>query len=111
MGTDMTPADVHRMNTLIADLRPTERLRVLDIGANPLIEGDVSYKPLLDHGHAEVFGFEPQEDALAALNDRKSAHETYLPHALGDGTKKLYTSSSKAALHRFFPPMRTAPAT
>ncbi|MEY2960301.1 MAG: hypothetical protein RLZ60_131, partial [Pseudomonadota bacterium] len=79
----MKPADIRRMNTLIADLRPSERLHVLDIGANPLIEGDVSYKPLLDHGHAEVFGFEPQEDALAALNDRKSDNETYLPHALG----------------------------
>jgi FkbM family methyltransferase len=103
MGTDMTPADVHRMNTLIADLRPKDRLRVLDIGANPLIEGDVSYKPLLDHGHAEVFGFEPQEDALAALNDRKSANETYLPHALGDGKEKTLHLYQQGGFTSIFP--------
>lgn len=99
----MKPADIRRMNTLVADLRPSERLRVLDIGANPLIEGDVSYKPLLYHGHAEVFGFEPQEDALAALNDCKSDNETYLPHALGDGKEKTLHLYQQSGFTSIFP--------
>jgi FkbM family methyltransferase len=59
-------------------------LHVVDVGANP-IEGDAPYAALMQAGYARVTGFEPQADALAALNRAKSAAETYLPHALGDG--------------------------
>ena len=76
----MTPA----MDALIAMLGAGHPIRVLDVGANP-IEGDPSYKPLLDAGHATVTGFEPQAEALAALNAAKSGNETYLSDALGDG--------------------------
>ena len=47
----------------------------------------MSYQQLLDQGHAEVIGFEPQTDAYEALNERKSDAETYLPYALGDGSE------------------------
>ncbi|MGB8813622.1 MAG: FkbM family methyltransferase [Paracoccaceae bacterium] len=59
-------------------------LRVVDIGANP-IEGDAPYKSLLDNGFCHLTGFEPQAEALAALNARKSGAETYFSNALGDG--------------------------
>lgn len=91
------PKDISRNRLdLLVDITALDgKIEVLDIGANP-IEGEVSYQALLDSGYANVTGFEPQEEALAALDARKSDAETYLPHALGDGKKKnlhIYQSS------------------
>ena len=60
---------------------------VVDIGANP-IEGDPPYKELLINGMCKVTGFEPQNEALSKLNSAKSANETYLPYAVGNGSSK-----------------------
>jgi len=68
----------------LLDSRP--RIRVVDIGANP-IDGDPPYAPLLRAGQADIVGFEPNRDALAALLQKKGPHETYLPHAIGDGKR------------------------
>jgi len=68
-------------------LRFDRPAHVVDIGANP-IDGDPSYKPLVKEGLCRVTGFEPQAEALAALNRNKTAHETYLPYAVGDGSTK-----------------------
>lgn len=57
---------------------------VVDIGANP-IDGDPPYKGLLQKRGCQVTGFEPQPNALAALNTRKSDLETYLPNIIADG--------------------------
>jgi FkbM family methyltransferase len=65
--------------------RPTQ---VIDIGANP-IDGEPPYKELLKNGLCNVTGFEPQEKALAKLNQDKSKHEYYLPYAVGNGSKKI----------------------
>jgi FkbM family methyltransferase len=62
----------------------SERIKIVDIGANP-IDGTPPYLPLLSSGHAEVVGFEPNPDALERLNAKKSSNETYLPFAVGDG--------------------------
>ena len=59
-------------------------LSIVDVGANP-IEGEVSYQELLEAGLCRVTGFEPQPEALAALEARKGPLETYFPDALGDG--------------------------
>jgi FkbM family methyltransferase len=59
---------------------------VVDIGANP-IDGAPPYKPLLDAQLCRVTGFEPQASALAELDRKKGANETYLPYAVGDGKK------------------------
>lgn len=80
-------------------------LQVVDVGANP-IEGDAPYKALLAAGRVRVVGFEPQESALAALNRAKSAAETYLPYALGDGSPgelRLYAQSGFASLYDIDP--------
>jgi FkbM family methyltransferase len=69
---------------LFALLRPQRRTAVVDIGANP-IDGDPPYKAMLGRRLCTVTGFEPQTDALAALNARKSDLESYLPYAVGDG--------------------------
>ncbi len=66
-------------------LRPQRLTGVVDIGANP-IDGDPPYKAMLGRRLCTVTGFEPQVEALAALNARKSDLETYLPYAVGDGT-------------------------
>ncbi len=67
-------------------LRPERLTAVVDIGANPITsDGDPPYKPLLTKRLCTLVGFEPQPDALAALNARKSDLETYLPYAVGDG--------------------------
>jgi hypothetical protein len=57
---------------------------VVDVGANP-IDGQPPYRPLLAARLCKVIGFEPQPKALAELNARKSAAETYLPYVIGDG--------------------------
>jgi FkbM family methyltransferase len=95
--------DLVRMNGLVAALSPDRRLRIADVGANPLIEGEVSYRRLLDAGHADVVGFEPQEEALAALNARKSAAELYLPHAPGDGTPRTLHLTQSPGFASVFP--------
>jgi len=61
-------------------------VKIVDIGANP-IDGDPPYAALLRSGHAEVVGFEPNRAALDVLRQKKGPHETYLPHAIGDGKR------------------------
>lgn len=63
---------------------------VVDIGANPIaVDGRPPYQDLLEAGKVRLVGFEPNRDALAVLQDQKSAHETYLPHAVYDGTEQI----------------------
>lgn len=62
---------------------------VVDIGANPIASaGSPPYQGLLDAGNVRLVGFEPNRDALAELQAQKSAHETYLPYAVYDGTEQ-----------------------
>lgn len=65
-------------------LSPQRQTHVVDVGANP-IDGDPPYKDMLAQGLCCVTGFEPQADALAALNRRKGSLETYLPYVVGRG--------------------------
>ncbi len=69
---------------LFGMLQPKRLTAVVDIGANP-IDGDPPYKEMLAAGLCTVIGFEPQADALAALNRRRTPRERYLPYAVGDG--------------------------
>jgi FkbM family methyltransferase len=71
---------------LFSILLPDRLTAVVDIGANP-IDGDAPYKSMLEKRLCTVVGFEPQEKALLALNARKSDLESYLPYAVGDGSK------------------------
>lgn len=80
MGASFDPV---RVRLLLDMLRPERRLRVLDIGANPL--GDTPYKGLLQMGACEVWGFEPQPDAYADLIAQAGPLEHYLCAAVGDG--------------------------
>lgn len=66
---------------LLALERPTE---VVDVGANP-IDGEPPYRAMLAAGQCRVSGFEPQPEALRALQRRCGPLERYFPWALGDG--------------------------
>jgi FkbM family methyltransferase len=68
-------------------VQPKRLTAIVDVGANP-IDGDPPYKEMLAAGLCTVIGFEPQPDALAALNRRRSAKEHYLPYAVADGRER-----------------------
>jgi len=70
---------------LLKLLGPKRLTAVVDVGANP-IDGDPPYKSLLQKRGCRVTGFEPQADALATLNTRKSELETYLSNIIADGS-------------------------
>jgi len=77
-------AAIQPRDLLFELLQPSRLTAVVDIGANP-IDGDPPYKGMLGKGLCTIVGFEPQESALALLNQRKGPRETYLPYAVGDG--------------------------
>jgi FkbM family methyltransferase len=74
------------MRSFAALTETAPRIKIVDIGANP-IDGSPPYARMLAAGDADVVGFEPNEAALARLNDMKGANELYLPHAVGDGRR------------------------
>jgi FkbM family methyltransferase len=87
-------APVNELDSLSGLLQPERRTAVVDIGANP-IGADPPYKRMLERGLCTVVGFEPQADALAELERRKGALESYFPYVVGDGaTHTLHVCSA-----------------
>lgn len=76
--------DAARLRALVALLAPARRTRVVEVGANPINENP--YGNLRDEKLCDVWGFEPDPTAFARLS--QSDHETYLPHAVGDGKRR-----------------------
>ena len=73
------------MSAAVASLlKPLRLTEVVDIGANP-IGAEPPYKAMLAAGLCKVTGFEPQQDALAQLQQTRGPNERYLPHAIADG--------------------------
>jgi FkbM family methyltransferase len=64
----------------------TVRVKIVDVGANPL-HGAPPYHKLLSGGNADLVGFEPNPAALAELNGQRRPGEIYLPNAIGDGRR------------------------
>ncbi|MEL7213881.1 MAG: FkbM family methyltransferase [Pseudomonadota bacterium] len=75
--------DPARIDALVALLSPDRLTRIVDVGANPI--NDNPYLDLLQHGYCDVVGFEPGEAAFSKLTS--TDRETYLPFAIGDGSK------------------------
>lgn len=73
-----------RVAALIDCVAPARPTRVVEVGANPI--NDNPYASLRDMGACEVWGFEPDPRAFERLTS--GARETYLPHAVGDGTSR-----------------------
>lgn len=84
-------------------------VHVIDVGANP-VEGEPSYKPLMERGFARVTGFEPQPAALDALMAQKSSAETYLPYALGAGDAGVLRLFRESGFASLFPMNRAVAA-
>jgi FkbM family methyltransferase len=64
------------------------RVKVIDIGANP-IDDSPPYAAMLLAGEADIVGFEPNPEAMAALDKARGPNETYLPLAVGDGARHM----------------------
>lgn len=99
-GPDPASARLRALSDLLGTPGPVE---VVDVGANP-IEGEVSYRRLLDLGLARVTGFEPQAEALEKLRQRQSPAETYLPDALGDGAPATLHLCREGGFTSLYPP-------
>jgi len=96
------------MSKSLADLLAPDRITsVVDIGANP-IDGTPPYKPMLQKRLCRVIGFEPQLDALAELNAKKSDLETYLPYAVCDGREHILRVCSSPGMTSLLEPDQNA---
>ena len=84
-------------------LTPQRITEVVDIGANP-IDGAPPYQPMLAAGLCRVTGFEPQDEALAALQQRKGPNERYLPYAVGDGNTHTLNICRSSGMTSLFEP-------
>lgn len=76
------------MSTLRDLLAPSRLTHVVDVGANPITNGQAytpPYAAMLTERLCHLTGFEPQQHALAQLLDKCGANEQYLPYAVGDG--------------------------
>jgi FkbM family methyltransferase len=84
-------------------IKPDRLVSVVDVGANP-IDGAPPYRPLLSEGLCTVVGFEPQPDALNALNAVKGPNETYLPYVVGNGQPGILRVCSNGGMSSLFRP-------
>jgi FkbM family methyltransferase len=88
-------------------LKPSRLTSVVDIGANP-IDGIPPYLDMLEAGLCTLIGFEPQPEALQALQEIKSPLVTFLPHAIGDGAEHtLYLCAASGMTSLFKPNIET----
>lgn len=78
----MRPID--RIRTLHRIVGATRKTVVVDVGANPF-NGTPVYALLRRSGVAKIIGFEPQTEALEALNRAAKRDDIYLPYAIGAG--------------------------
>lgn len=80
----------------------TERLHIVDIGANP-IGKPPPYSSLMSANLARLTGFEPQQSAFEQLVEQNRLNEEYLPYAVGGGgehTLNVYKGSGLTSLLR-----------
>jgi FkbM family methyltransferase len=64
------------------------RLKFIDVGAMDV--GRSRWDRLLATGLVDVVGFEPDPEAFARLAKTAGCGRTFLPHALGDGTRRRF---------------------
>ncbi len=68
-----------------------QTIKIVDAGAMAPGDGvQEIYEPLLKAGLGMIHGFEPVQDACDKLNAAASPDRTYLPYAVGDGTKGTF---------------------
>ncbi|WJY20762.1 FkbM family methyltransferase [Fontisubflavum oceani] len=92
-----------RTRFLIDSLVLERPMHIVDVGANPF-GARPDYDPLLSHGSAQLWGFEPNEKAFAELDSVKDESRTYLPYAVGaPGKARFYSHkiSTLSSLYKF----------
>lgn len=95
---------MNQATEILKDLLQPERITaVVDIGANP-IDGVPPYRTMLELGLCQVTGFEPQTEALQALNNSKGQLETYLPYCVGDGARHTLYECAASGMTSLFKP-------
>jgi FkbM family methyltransferase len=71
-------------------------IRILDVGAM-MVEGVSNpYDPLLQSLSCEVIGFEAVEAECERLNRHYAGRFTYLPHVVGDGSRRTFYECAAA---------------
>ncbi len=95
------PAD--RLSELTELAGAREGVDIVDIGAN-LLDDDPPYANLIAAGVARIVGFEPQPEALARLRELAGPQETYLPYAVGDGTRHTLRICAAGGFSSLFEP-------
>ena len=93
---------VERVQLLRSIVAPERETTVVDIGANPF-NGKPPYGLLRRSGVCRVVGFEPQPEALAALNEVKREREVYLPYAVGNGKAETLHLTKNSGLVSVLP--------
>ncbi|OYW59464.1 MAG: hypothetical protein B7Z31_05850 [Rhodobacterales bacterium 12-65-15] len=97
----MRPVD--RVRTLHQLVKASRKTVVVDVGANPF-NGSPVYGLLRRAGVARIIGFEPQAEALAALQQAAGPDEVYLPYAVGSGsTETLYLTKNSGLVSTLQP--------
>ncbi len=80
------------------------RLKIIDVGAMDI--GSPPYAPLLELPGATVIGFEPNPEECEKLNAKGVRSHSYVPHFVGDGSRRTFHWCSWAATSSLYPPNR-----
>lgn len=77
-----------RVDYLRSVLGVDRPLRIADVGANPVNVPD--YNELLEIGGCEVWGFEPEPEAFAALQAQAGPHTHFVQRAIGKTGRGMF---------------------
>lgn len=89
-----------RIGFLTEALAPERPLRILDVGANPINRPD--YADLLDMGGCELWGFEPEPAAFAALQAEAGENAHYIDKAVGKPGRATFHHHPQSGLGSLF---------
>lgn len=79
-------------------------IRVVDVGAMSLGEGTDAYEALMRAGIARVLGFEPVAAECERLNAAADSRRRFLPHAIGDGSRRTLHICNFPMTSSLYPP-------
>ncbi len=79
-------------------------IKIVDIGAMSLGEGEDPYSPLLAALPCELIGFEPVEAEFAKLQQTKSPNTRFLPFFIGDGSIRTFHECNASMTSSLFEP-------
>lgn len=90
------------MHSLLHLIEETDPLTILDVGAAVL--GTPPYQSLLDRRRCRLIGFEPNQEALSALEARYGAPHRFFPYFIGDGSAAVFHETNRGPTGSWFEP-------